>query len=147
MKGLKILLPISLLIIFSFTVESFSQELPYTEGTVWDVTFVRTKSNMGLNYLRDLNQNWKQVLDEAKKEGLILSYRIFSASPATKDDWDLMLMTEYKNMASLDGLDIKFFKVATKVFGSEEQMDKKDIERDKFRDILGSKTAREIFLK
>ncbi len=31
-----------------------AQELPYKEGTVWGITFVRTKPGMGTDYLKNL---------------------------------------------------------------------------------------------
>ncbi|MFQ6104020.1 MAG: hypothetical protein ACE5OP_06970 [Candidatus Glassbacteria bacterium] len=131
----------------SFSIESFAQELPYTEGSVWQVTFVKTKPGMGLKYLKNLQTNWKKVLDEGKKEDLILSYKILSGSAATRDDWDLMLMVELKNMAALDGLEEKFMAIANKTIGPEDEQDALMTNLGEIRKIMGSKITRELIFK
>src|SRR3989441_12742948 len=51
----------------------FGQEKPYKEGSVWTVTFVKVKPGMMDTYLRDLGANRKKLMEQAKKDGLILS--------------------------------------------------------------------------
>ena len=41
-------------------------------------------------------------MEEAKSEGLIVSYKILSGAAANKEDFNLVLMIENKNMASFD---------------------------------------------
>jgi len=86
-------------------------------------------------------------MEEAKKEGLILSYKIISSSAVNKDDWDLLLMTEFKNFAAFDGLDEKFYTLASKIMGTEEDMDNLMVDLTEMREILGSKLGQEIYLK
>lgn len=123
-----------------------AQESPYSEGTVWDITFVRTKPGMDRDYLRSLSAEWKKQNDELKKQGLILSYKILSGFAANQEDWDLMLMVEYKNFAALDGAEEKFMNVVSKM-RTEEQMKAGYIKRSEMRDILGNKLVRELILK
>ena len=122
-------------------------ELPYEEGTVWNITFIKTVEGMGELYLKELKALMIPILDEAKKEGLILSYRIFSSSAATPDDWDLMMMTEFKNFAALDGIDQKFLDIYEKVAGADDDFEKGAAHRNEIRQILGDKMAREVILK
>lgn len=140
---------LSILLLFAVYVSTtcFAQELPYETGSVWDLSFIKTKDGKDLDYLKDLSKNWKAIMEEAKKEGLILSYKIISASAVNRDDWDLLLMTEFKNYAAFDGLDEKFYALATKVIGSEEEMDDLMVNLPEMREILGSKLGQEIFLK
>ena len=56
-------------------------------------------------------------------------------------------MTEFKNYAAFDGLDEKFYALATKVMGSEEEMDDLMVNLAELREILGNKLGQEIFLK
>ena len=126
---------------------STAQELPYKEGAVWDVTFVRTKPGMTNDYLTNLASVWRKELEEAKKQGLVLSYKILSGWAAHKDDWDLMLITEYKNMAALDGSAEKFEAIAAKVVGSQQTQKGGYVKRSEMRDIIGYKLLREIILK
>ena len=81
-----------------------AQELPYTEGSVFEMAFIRTLPGGYDAYMKFLQTEWKKVNEAAKKEGLILSYEVGTASPANKEDWDIVLIIEYKNMAALDGL-------------------------------------------
>ncbi len=122
-------------------------ELPYTEGTVWNITFIKTVEGMGELYLTELKALMVPILEEAKKEGVILSYRIFSSTAATPDDWDLMMMTEFKNMAALDGIDQKFLDIYERVAGADDDYEKGAAHRNEIRRILGDKLARELILK
>ncbi len=42
-------------------------------------------------YMRDLAVARKKVMDQAKKQGLVVSEKILSGSASGRDDWDLML--------------------------------------------------------
>jgi hypothetical protein len=147
MKHLSVLFLAGLLLIICIPVTSTAQQAPYIEGSVWDITLVSLKPGMGDEYLRSLASTWKTVNEEAKKQGLILSYKILSGAAANKDDWDLMLMIEYKNMASFDGVDEKFRAIETKVVGTEEQQKNLMVKRIEIREIFGDKLMRELILK
>lgn len=122
-------------------------ELPYEEGTVWNITFVKTVEGMGELYLKELKALMVPILEEAKKEGIILSYRIFSSPAATPDDWDLMMMTEFENYAALDGLDKKLYDIYEKMAGADDDYEKGAAHRNEIRQILGDKLAIELILR
>ncbi|MDQ3214933.1 MAG: hypothetical protein M3P99_02465 [Pseudomonadota bacterium] len=86
-------------------------------------------------------------MSEAKRQGLIVSEKILSGDAAGRDDWDLMLMVEYKNWAALDGLQDKFDAVALKMVGSEEKRVQLGVKRNDLREILGRKTLQELSFK
>ena len=121
--------------------------LPYTEGTVWSLTFVRTKAGMTNDYIRNLASNYQKVMDELKREGLIVSSKVLMGSAANKDDWDIMTLTEYKNMAALDGLEEKLYTLATRALGPEEKLKEGYVKRSEIREILGEKLVREVIFK
>jgi hypothetical protein len=121
--------------------------LPYTEGTVWSLTFVRTKPGMTNDYIRNLASVYRKIADEMKKEGLIVSYKVLMGSAANKDDWDIMTMLEYKNMAALDGIDEKVEAIVTRTLGTEEKVKEGNVKRNEIRDILGEKIVREVIFK
>ena len=123
------------------------QGRPYTEGSVWELTMVRTTYGMSDDYLRSLGTTWKHTLDEAKKQGLILSYKVLSTNASGPDDWDLLLMVEYKNWAVFDGLRDKMDPIERKVVGTEDQMRQLMTKRLDVRRILGGKTGQELILK
>ena len=120
---------------------------PYTEGAVWDITMVRTKSGMSDDYIKNLAGAWKSTNDEAKKQGIISDYKILVGDAANHDDFDIMLMVQYKNMAAFDGLRDKTDPIARKLIGTEDTMRQASVKRMEIRDILGTKTMREATLK
>ena len=124
-----------------------AQELPYTEGSVFEMAFIRTLPGGYDAYMKFLQTEWKKVNEAAKKEGLILSYDVGTASPANKEDWDIVLIIEYKNMAALDGLEEKLRDVAEKAVGPSEKHEDRSKERGKIREVLGTKLVRQLKLK
>jgi hypothetical protein len=124
-----------------------AQGRPYTEGSVWDITMVRTTDGMTDDYLRSLGTTWRRTLDEAKKQGLVLSYRVLATGTSGPDDWDLLLMVEYKNWAAFDGLADKMDPIQRKVIGTEDQTRELMTKRLVVRHILGDKTGQELLLK
>jgi hypothetical protein len=114
---------------------------------VWQITMVKTKAGMGDDYLKNLAKNYKVVMDEEKKQNLVLSYKILLGDASTEDDYDMLLMVEYKNMAALDGLRDKTDPIGQKIIGGEDQIRAGSVKRSEIRDILGNKTMREITLK
>src|SRR5476651_109858 len=123
---------------------SAQAEAPYTEGSVWQVTMVHTKPGMSDDYLKGLAKNLKTTLEEQKKQGLILSYKILLGQAATTGDFDIVNMVEYANMAALDGLREKTDPIATKLIGNEDQQRQSAMKRAEIREIVGSKLMREI---
>ena len=126
---------------------ALGQDKPYKEGSVWSVTFVKVKPGMMDTYLRDLGANRKKLMEQAKKDGLILSEKLLSGDAVGREDFDLMLMVEFKNWAAFDGLSDKFRALAEKMVGSEDKQQQMMVKRTEVREIIGNKNMQEIFLK
>jgi hypothetical protein len=126
---------------------SAQSDAPYTEGSVWQITMVRTKPGMSDDYLKGLAKSLKSALEEQKKQGLIVSYKILLGQASTPGDYDIINMVEFKNMAALDDLRAKTDPIAQKVLGSEDQRRQMAVKRADLREIMGSKLMREITLK
>jgi len=122
-------------------------DAPYTEGTVWNITMVKTKSGMTDEYLKGLAKTLKGTLEEAKKQNLVLDYKILLGNTATPQDFDILIMVESKNMAALDNGREKFDPIARKVVGTTDQQQAMAVKRLDIREIVGSKLMREITLK
>ena len=120
---------------------------PYTEGGVWQITMVKTKPGMSDDYLKALAKIFKSTNDEAKRQGIITDYKILAGDAATQQDYDILLMIEYPNMAALDGLRDKTDPIGAKMVGTEDQQRQLAVKRLEIRDIMGDKTMREITLK
>ena len=120
---------------------------PYTEGGVWQITMVKTKPGMSDDYLKALAKIFKSTNDEAKRQGIITDYKILAGDAATQQDYDILLMVEYPNMAALDGLRDKTDPIGAKMVGTEDQQRQLAVKRLEIRDIMGGKLMREITLK
>ena len=127
---------------------AFAQsDAPYTEGPVWQITMVKTKYGMSDDYLKGLAKTFKGTLEEAKKQNLVLDYKILIGDAANPQDFDILLMVESPNMAAFDNAREKFDPIAKKVEGSIEQQRTTATKRLEIREIMGGKLMREITLK
>ncbi len=122
-------------------------DAPYTQGSVWELSFIRLVPGMGDDYLKSLSSTWKATMDEAKKQGLIVSYKILGGEAAGPDDWDLLLMVEFKNYAALDGAEAKFRAIEARIVGNADQTRTLMTKRLEVRRILGGKLTQELILK
>ena len=120
---------------------------PYTEGSVWELSMVKTKAGLTDEYLKQITGTVKPVYEEAKKQKIVLSYKILSGESSDSHDFNILILVEYPNMAAFDGLRDKMDPVFAKVMGSEEQRKDMAVKRLDIREILGTKTMREITLK
>ena len=126
---------------------SAQSDAPYTEGPIWNITMVKAKYGMGDEYLKGLAKTLKVSLEEAKKQDLILDYKILLGTAATPQDFDILLMVESKNMAALDNAREKFDPIARKTVGTPDDQRGMAVKRLDIREIMGSKLMREITLK
>jgi hypothetical protein len=95
-----------------------------------------------------LATEWKAEQEALKKAGLILDYKVIVTETHSTTDWDIMLMTEFKDLATMEAQQDKREEVADKATNSD---DKKMIagyeERSSWREIVGGRLAREIILE
>jgi hypothetical protein len=125
----------------------FAQE-HYTEGPVWRVSLVRVKPNQMDAYLTSLRQSSKPLLDEEKRQGMIMDYKIFlKETKNNPEDWDLCLAVEYKNHAAMDGLAAKAEAVRDKILGGKQQAQQVGEKRQEIRELVSSELLQEIMLK
>lgn len=122
-------------------------ERVFDQGTVWSISYVRTKPNMFNSYLKNLSQVWRAFLEEQKSRGDVISYRILNVQNPRDDEPDLILLTEFKNMAVFDQSLDQFDELAKTVMGSLESMQTDNIAREDMRALRGSLLARELRFK
>jgi hypothetical protein len=136
----------ALLVIVSASV--FAQvNRPYHNGTVWNIAFIRIKPGMDTAYMNYLAGQWKAEQEAQKKDGNILSYKVLSVEGHTPGEFNLMLMTEYKNLATMEANEDKSEAVAQKVVGDDEKQRQGYRERLEIREVMGDRLAREIILE
>lgn len=124
-----------------------AMDKPFTEGSVWTLSFIRTTYSMTDDYLKSLSGTYRKIFEEAQKQGLVISYKVMVGTAANKDDWDILLMVEHKNMAALDGFEDKIEVIEQKIVGGEEKVKKLMEGRTKIREVLGGKLVREVHFK
>ena len=120
---------------------------PYRNGSVWNIAFIRMKPGMETAYLNYLAGPWKANQEAAKKDGLILSYKVIGAEGHTPGDWNLMLMTEYKNLATMEANEDKGDALAQKMVGNDEKQMQGYKDRSEIREVMADRLAREIVLE
>lgn len=120
---------------------------PYRNGTVWNVAFIRMKPGMDTAYLNYIATDWKRNQEALKKEGLIVSYKVLTTESHGGTDWNVMLMTEYKDLATMEANDTKADVVAQQIVGSDEKQRQGYRERLEIREVMADRLAREIVLE
>lgn len=122
--------------------------LPYKEGPVVDVTPIRVQDGRFYDYWNYLESHWKVTMEAAKKEGLVLSYSVLSATPRSPQEPNLYLVVTYPNYAAFDGIDEKMAVLDQKLFGSSPQKSEEDSgKRGPMRTVLGDEILRELQFK
>lgn len=120
---------------------------PYRNGTVWNIAFIRIKPGMDTAYMNYLAGMWKTEQEALKKEGLIISYKVISVEGHTPAEFNLMLMTEYKDLATMEAGQDKADALGQKVIGSDQQQMQGYKDRSEIREIVGDRLGREVILE
>ena len=128
------------------TAVTMADERAYTEGPVTLVTYIGVEYGHFEEYIDWLNSTWKPTMEATKKAGLIIDYKVFSATPQSPDQPNIILWITYKNMAALDN-GIEEEAVAKKVIGSTEFQNKARVNRNEYRKVLRREFIRELILK
>ncbi len=125
----------------------FAQE-HYTEGPIWRVQLIRVKPNQMDAYLTSLRQSTKPLIDEMKKQGTVVDYKIFlKQTKNSPEDWDIAVAIQYKNYAALDGLAAKGEAARDKILGGKQAAQQLGEKRGEIREIISSELLQEVFLK
>lgn len=126
---------------------TLADDHPYTEGSVYFVTKIRTEPGRFEDYMKFLSTTYKTEMEAYKKAGLIVDYQVILTQPANENEPDLLLVTTYKNWAATDGWSTKFDAVTKQVEGSLDASDHATTDRGKIRRILGGYSSQVLNLK
>src|SRR5882762_9942841 len=100
---------------------------------------VKTKPGMSDDYLKGIAKTFKGEMEELKKQNLILDYKIMIGDAANAQDYNILLMVESKDMASLDNFRERTDPIANKIAGNADQQRATAVKRLEIREIMGSK--------
>jgi hypothetical protein len=126
---------------------SGSMARPHHNGSVWDVGYIRVKPGMDEAYMAYLAGPWKAQHEALKKEGLILSYKVIESESHGANDFNLMLMTEYKDLATMEASEDKADALMQKVMGDDQAQMKGYKDRSEIREVVGNRLSREVILE
>jgi len=118
----------------------------YSEGPVTELDYIQVEYGHFEEYIDWLNSTWKPTMEATKKAGIIIDYKVFSATPQSPDHPSIILWITYKNMAALDR-GVEEEEIAKKVIGSTEVQNKARVGRNEYRKVLRREYIREIILK
>jgi hypothetical protein len=118
----------------------------YSPGTIWTVTTIRVKPGMDQAYLAYLDGEFKKESDAQVKAGYMKSYKVLR----TLDDdlsWNFLILREYKSLAAMEADTEKSDALLQQSSGGDDMQMKGYENRSNFREVLATKTARELMLK
>lgn len=119
----------------------------FSKGPVWDFTFVRTQDGHFDDYVHWLAGQWQDQQEAFKKAGYISNYKVLVVADPRKDEPDLILATEYPNMAAFDRSADEEYAFQKKLFGSIKTANQEQAARGSIRTIQGDILTREMLLK
>lgn len=120
----------------------------YAEGPVWRVQLIRVKPGKMDAYLTSLRKSTKPLLDEEKKQGVIMDYKVFlKETKSNPEDWDIAVALQFKNHAALDGLAGKGEELRDKILGGKQALQEVTDKRSEIREIVSSDLMQEVSLK
>jgi hypothetical protein len=122
-------------------------ERRYTDGPVTEVDYLRVEYGHFEEYIDWLNSTWKPTMEATKKAGLIIDYKVFSATPKSPDQPNIYLWITFKNAAAALDKGVELEAVAKKVIGSTGVQNKARVARSEYRKVLGTELIRELILK
>ena len=138
----------SLLLLLSLAAPLAAQDRAWSEGPVTNVTAVKVVDGQFDTYMAHLQKNWKGMMEEAKKAGYVLDYRVYGAQAHNPQEADLYLVVTYPNMAMLDGMQAKMDPILKQVLKmTPREAEEASGKRVVMRTILGEELLRELVLK
>jgi len=119
----------------------------WEKGTVWDYGEIKTVDGHFDDYMKWLAGPWKEQQEAMKKAGMIKSYKVLLVADARKDEPDIILATEYANMAAFDISTKQEYAMGEKIWGSLSKASQEQAARGAIRTVMGDKVVREAILK
>jgi hypothetical protein len=145
MKRIATALAVACLLLF--TLPLMAQSKPYHEGSVWQMQCIHVKAGMEDRYARYLAADWKREQDAMQKAGYVLSYKAISTEAHNPTDCNVILMTEYKDLTTMEANADKVEQLGQQLFGGTPKIEAGYNDRASYRDIIGTRLAREIVLE
>ena len=142
-----VVLSIALLALIVAAIGYAQVKRPYHDGSVWNISYIRIKPGMEAAYMNFLATDWKRNQEAAKKAGLMLSYKVISTEGHSPTDFNLMLMTEYKDLATMEANQDKGDVLTQQMVGDDQKQMDGYKQRAEIREMIGDRLSREVILE
>lgn len=126
--------------------DGFLEGRNWRDGSVMVMTFVRTRTGQDLAYLDAIADTWKKQQEALKNEGIILSYKVWQGNAASETDFNIILISEYKDFRVMEENADKQT-VILQTIARETQVSAQVLQDDKVREFFGVRAGRNIVLR
>lgn len=121
-----------------------SADRPYTQGSVWRISYVQTKPGHFEDYLNDIAKVFERFQEAQIAKGRVLSYKVLRLVDARDNEPNLLLMVEYPNFAVLDTPDSVWDEARKELFGTMQKERGAAIDRETLRTLRGEVLVQEL---
>lgn len=119
----------------------------YDEGPVWQIMKFRTPPGKTEAYLKNIAIVWEQQLKLAVEKGVLNEYKVLTKWSASPDDWNVMVIEVFPDMASYDTFWKDWAEIDAETVELEAFQERFDRLEETGTEFIGTEFAREVYLK
>ena len=119
----------------------------YEEGPVWQIMQFRTPPGQTERHLKNIATVWEHQLKLAVKKGVLVDYKVLTKWSSSPDDWNIMVIEIFPDMASYDTFWIDWAEIDAETVETPEFAERLGRREKTGTEFLGTVFAREVYLK
>ncbi len=119
----------------------------YEEGPVWQIMTFRTAPGKTEVHLKNIATVWEHQLKLAVKKGVLVDYKVLTKWSSSPDDWNIMVIEIFPNMASYDTFWEDWAAIDAETVETPEFQARFERLQSTGTEFLGTVFAREVRLK
>ena len=119
----------------------------YEEGPVWQIMTFRTAPGKTELHLKNIATVWEHQLKLAVKKGVLVDYKVLTKWSSSPDDWNIMVIEIFPNMASYDTFWESWAAIDAETVDTPEFEERFERLQSTGTEFLGTVFAREVRLK
>ena len=119
----------------------------YEQGPVWQIMTFRTDPGKTELYLKNIATEWEHQLKLAVEKEVLLDYKVLTKWSSNPDDWNVMVIEIFPNMASYDTFWEDWAEIDAETVDTPEFEARFGRLESTGTQFLGTVFAREVFLK
>lgn len=119
----------------------------YEEGPVWQIMTFRAEPGQTEAYLKNIATVWEHQLKLAVEKEVLIDYKVLTKWSASPDDWNVMVIEIFPNMASYDTFWQDWAEIDSETVDTPEFAERFERMESTGTQFLGTVFAREVKLK